>query len=67
MAGKMKFNPIISRVKLNPEQAVLTCTCVRGRYMSRNSRTTRATICSARSVRTTVTSYCSQRSTSNFT
>ena len=27
MAGKLKFKPIISRVKLNPEQAVLACDC----------------------------------------
>ncbi len=67
MAGKMKFNPIISRVKLNPEQAVLTCTCVRGRYVTRTSRTTRATICRGRSVRTTSTAYCSGSATSNFT
>ena len=25
MAKKKKFNPVITRVKLNPEQAVLTC------------------------------------------
>jgi len=27
MAGKPKFRPIITRVKLNPEQAVLQCAC----------------------------------------
>lgn len=27
MSKKPKFNPEITRVKLNPEQAVLTCTC----------------------------------------
>ena len=27
MSRKPKFNPEITRVKLNPEQAVLTCTC----------------------------------------
>jgi hypothetical protein len=27
MSKKMKFKPRITRVKLNPEQAVLTCDC----------------------------------------
>ena len=27
MGRKLKFKPTITRVKLNPEQAVLTCTC----------------------------------------
>lgn len=27
MSKKLKFKPVISRVKLNPEQAVLTCGC----------------------------------------
>ncbi len=27
MPRKPKFKPVITRVKLNPEQAVLTCTC----------------------------------------
>ncbi len=27
MSRKPKFNPEITRVKLNPEQAVLQCTC----------------------------------------
>jgi len=27
MSRKLNFKPLIKRVKLNPEQAVLTCTC----------------------------------------
>jgi hypothetical protein len=27
MARKSKFKPVITRVKLNPEQAVLSCSC----------------------------------------
>lgn len=27
MSKKHKFNPVITRVKLNPEQAVLSCQC----------------------------------------
>lgn len=28
MPKKLKFKPVITRVKLNPEQAVLACSCV---------------------------------------
>ncbi len=66
MSKRMKFNPVVSKIKLNPEQAVLTCTCVTGRY-SLTSRNTRATICSAASVRTTVTRYCTASNTANWT
>jgi len=27
MSGKPKFKPVITRVELNPEQAVLSCSC----------------------------------------
>jgi hypothetical protein len=30
MARKPKFKPIVTRVKLNPEQAVLACGCYNG-------------------------------------
>ena len=30
MSGKPKFKPEITRVKLNPEQAVLSCNCFNG-------------------------------------
>ena len=30
MAKKQKFKPVITRVKLNPEQAVLSCSCYSG-------------------------------------
>ena len=30
MTRKPKFKPVITRVKLNPEQAVLTCNCYSG-------------------------------------
>ncbi|MBN3038786.1 MAG: hypothetical protein JW869_05135 [Candidatus Omnitrophica bacterium] len=32
MAKKQKFNPQITRVKLNPEQAVLACACYNSGY-----------------------------------
>ncbi len=65
MAGKIKFNPIISRVKLNPEQAVLQCTCFRGFYRSRNSRT-RTNQCTGLSVRT-LSSSCASLASTNTT
>ncbi len=34
MARKPKFRPMITRVKLNPEQAVLACTCLEGRVQT---------------------------------
>jgi hypothetical protein len=30
MTQKPKFKPVVTRVKLNPEQAVLFCNCYRG-------------------------------------
>lgn len=27
MSEKLKFKPVITRIKLNPEQAVLACSC----------------------------------------
>jgi len=30
MGRKLKFRPKITRIKLNPEQAVLSCTCYMG-------------------------------------
>jgi hypothetical protein len=59
MAKKPKFKPVITRVKLNPEQAVLACACystgktyisyVGDRYTSYcdAGRTYRAYVCKA--------------------
>jgi len=33
MSKKLKFKPVITRVKLNPEQAVLACVCSTGWYL----------------------------------
>ncbi len=30
MSRKTKFRPVVTRVKLNPEQAVLACSCYTG-------------------------------------
>ena len=55
MIGKPKFRPIITRIKLNPEQAVLTCAC----WTNRTSNTThvgvreRAGVCDRTVWRTT--------------
>jgi hypothetical protein len=32
MSNKPKFKPAVTRVKLNPEQAVLSCDCYDGSY-----------------------------------
>lgn len=57
MLNKPRFDPVISRVKLNPEQAVLACQCYSLRaygVASTSSRraciqSTRATVANARS------------------
>lgn len=42
----MRFKPVVTRIKLNPEQAVLTCTCWgSGRAVLSGTGRTRATIC----------------------
>lgn len=33
MSVKPKFKPVVTRVKLNPEQAVLVCSCYSGSYI----------------------------------
>lgn len=44
--NKPKFNPIVTRVKLNPEQAVLACTCYANNLKCPNAtRNATATIC----------------------
>ncbi|MBU0502964.1 MAG: hypothetical protein ABH882_05060 [Candidatus Omnitrophota bacterium] len=37
MSAKKKFNPAITRIKLNPEQAILVCPCYNTGYMAGNS------------------------------
>ncbi len=39
MPKKPKFKPVITRVKLNPEQAVLTCSCYDNDEISGGSET----------------------------
>lgn len=33
MSKKLKFKPAVTRIKLNPEQAVLACNCWQGGYI----------------------------------
>jgi len=51
MAEKLRFKPVITRIKLNPEQAVLACSCfARGRtWATARSRVT--TVCSGGTAR----------------
>ena len=46
MTQKVKFNPIITRIKLNPEQAVLACAGYSGRRALRTASASRAGVCS---------------------
>lgn len=48
MSGKPKFRPIITRVKLNPEQAVLACSCwLRAQPTTHVGTRRRASVCVA--------------------
>lgn len=53
MSRKPKFKPVITRVKLNPEQAVLACDCYDGSVARRASAS--LTVCVARTRNTTST------------
>jgi hypothetical protein len=44
--SKPKFNPIVTRIKLNPEQAVLACSCYTGLVNNvANNRSSAGTVC----------------------
>jgi len=45
MSGKLKFNPQITQIKLNPEQAVLACSCWSGGRALSSTGTRAATTC----------------------
>ena len=46
MQKKPVFNPEITRIKLNPEQAVLACACYsNSTYYTRGARSTGGTVC----------------------
>ncbi len=48
MVEKLKFKPVITRIKLNPEQAVLACQCYTRGYLSGAAASTRrASTCTA--------------------
>jgi hypothetical protein len=67
----MKFDPVITKIKLNPEQAVLSCTCVLGRYVRTTNRTTRVSLCTRRAAGTSrnsrSTQYCAAATTADTT
>jgi hypothetical protein len=53
--NKPKFNPIVTRVKLNPEQAVLACSCYgSNRAVSNTTRNANRSICQANVCRNNV-------------
>lgn len=47
MPQKLKFKPVITRIKLNPEQAVLACSCYGSRlvWTRTGRRSAGTTIC----------------------
>lgn len=60
MPTKPKFKPVITMIKLNPEQAVLACSCYgRGRAYTGRSWSRRSTVCYRNTRRT---NYCSNYS-----
>jgi len=65
MSAKPKFNPVITRIKLNPEQAVLACSCYSSRQAygpyGRRGASARKSVCYENTRRT---NYCNQRSSS---
>lgn len=50
MQKKSKFNPVITRIKLNPEQAVLACSCYTARrvWARMGARAAGTTVCGPR-------------------
>jgi len=66
----MRFDPMITKVKLNPEQAVLACDCVLGRYVMTNINT-KASLCTSRGLVTSrsarSTKYCTAGTQNNTT
>ena len=47
MQEKLKFNPVITRIKLNPEQAVLACSCFSNRisFVTTGTRARNVSMC----------------------
>lgn len=66
MKAKPRFNPVVTRIKLNPEQAVLACSCYSNRRVCNNmgqgGKNARSNVCFRNSRRT---NYCSQGSSSS--
>lgn len=63
MLKKSAFNPEITRIKLNPEQAVLTCTCFASRLMNTvQDRNKRNSVCQASGK---LSNYCDKKASNN--
>lgn len=52
MGKKPKFKPVITRVRLNPEQAVLVCPCWTGNVGSTNRKVADYCVTASRTTRT---------------
>ena len=58
MIGKPKFKPEITRIKLNPEQAVLACQCYSTRRYASQASTSRSGVCVLTPSKSATASYC---------
>jgi uncharacterized FlgJ-related protein len=58
MTHKPKFNPVVTRVKLNPEQAVLACACYESGFTaSRAARGSSGRVCTLNRPKRTIISW----------
>lgn len=62
--SKPKFDPIVTRIKLNPEQAVLACTCWSGRRKGTTTTNSRAVVVCRTNSKTRM---CNRYTTANAT
>lgn len=67
MSKKAKFKPLITRIKLNPEQTVLACNCYdQGRLVSSNQTAGSTSVCScAGDKNSTTLRQCSESTSSS--
>jgi len=66
MVQKLKFKPVVTRVKLNPEQAVLFCACYSGILLRSTGNNIRVSTCVTRvgANKCVLTASCRSTSTS---
>ena len=65
MSRKPKFRPVVTRVKLNPEQAVLACNCWSGTKVARGNKNTYSNVCVANERKISVVCRTASRSSTS--